>query len=45
MSNQKHLPVMQLKITGTAEFVLETNRVSQRDNSFNINWMLRRIME
>ena len=45
LNNQKHLPVMQLKVTCMAEFMLETNCPSQMDNSSNINWMLRRIME
>ena len=43
MNNQKHLPVAQLKVTRMAEFMLETNCLSQTDNLANINSLLRRI--
>ena len=45
MINQKHLPVMQLNVTLTSEFMLEMYCLPKTDNSSNINWMLRRIME
>ena len=45
LKNQKHLSLVQLKVTRRTEFMLETNWVSQADKSSNINSMLRRIME
>ena len=39
VNNEKHLPIVQLKVTWITEFILERNYLSQTDN-----WMLRRIM-